>query len=114
MAMTIFFLLNGMGLVFLLYVLANFWLDGRREQDAERRYAKDFMPKGIADVFVVTHPISHNAQGGLAVIPIRAPRSAKRRDREYRRFVDELDETPIEMPANSKKLFTRQVRGTHG
>ena len=28
MAMTIFFLLNGLGVIFLLYVLANFWKRG--------------------------------------------------------------------------------------
>jgi hypothetical protein len=73
MAMTIFLLLNGLGVVFLLYVLANFWLEGRRPINNARRYAAEFEQRDWADVLVVTHPISHSAQGGLSVIPFRAP-----------------------------------------
>jgi hypothetical protein len=99
MAMTIFFLLNGLGVVFLLYVLANFWKESHREKDSERRYKRD--------VFVATHPISHNACGGVAVIPVRAPRSDDTHEQDYRRFVDELDRMPIEVPVKSKTLSTR-------
>jgi hypothetical protein len=107
MAMTIFFLLNGLGVVFLLYVLANFWKESHREKDSERRYTRDFMRIGVADVFVATHPISHNACGGVAVIPVRAPRSDDTHEQDYRRFVDELDRMPIEVPVKSKTLSTR-------
>jgi hypothetical protein len=107
MTMTIFFLLNALGLVFLLYVLVNFWKEGRREKDAQRRYARDFNGRGIADVFVVTHPISHNAYGGVAVLPTQTPRDFERHERDYRRFVDDLEELPIEIPVKSTKLSTR-------
>jgi len=107
MAMTIFFLLNGLGVVFLLYVLANFLKEGHREKNAERRYARDFDGRGIADVFVLTHPISHSAYGGVTVIPTRTQRDFERHEQDYRRFVDELDEMPIEIPVRSKRLSTR-------
>jgi hypothetical protein len=70
MTMTIFLVLNGLGVVFLLYVLANFWKEGR--QDTDRKYAMEFRQRDWADVLVVTHPISHNAQGGVSVIPFQA------------------------------------------
>jgi hypothetical protein len=73
MAMTIFLLLNGLGVVFLLYVLANFWNEGRRPKNNARGYAAEFGRRDWIDVAVVTHPISHNAQGGLPVIPFRVP-----------------------------------------
>ena len=107
MAMTVFFLLNGVGVVFLMYVLANFLKEGRREHDAERRYAKDFLGRGVADVFVLTHPISHSAYGGAAVMPRQTPRDFGRHEPEYRRFVDELDQMPIEIPLKSKRSTAR-------
>jgi hypothetical protein len=77
MAMTIFYLLNGMGVIFLLYVLANFWNAGHRpKNDAP----KDTAASGRGDrdeVIVVTHPISHFAQGGLSVISFQG------RDRQF-------------------------------
>ena len=72
MAVTIFLLLNGIGVVFLLYVLANFWKEGHRSKSHARRYAAEFGQRGWADVVVVTHPISHSAQGGLSVIAFPA------------------------------------------
>jgi hypothetical protein len=69
--MTIFLALNGLGVFFLLYVLAHFWKEGRRSQQLARKYAAEFERRDIADVIVVTHPISHSAQGGLSVIPFR-------------------------------------------
>jgi len=72
MAMTIFFVLNGMDVAFLLYVLANFWKEGRRPKSNARMYATEFGRRGWAEVFVVTHPISHAAPGGISVIPFQA------------------------------------------
>ena len=71
MAMTIFLVLNGAGVVFLLYVLANFWKEGRRIKNNTRTYAAEFRQRDWADVMVVTHPISPSAPGGLSVIPFR-------------------------------------------
>jgi hypothetical protein len=72
MAMTIFFVLNGLGVVFLLYVGAKFWNDERRPRNNARKYAPEFGRRDWADVIVVTHSISHSAQGGLSVIPFQA------------------------------------------
>ena len=69
MALTMFLVLNGLGVVFLLYVLANFMKEGRRNA---RKYAAEYGRRDWADVLVVTQPISHSAQGGLSVIPFRA------------------------------------------
>jgi hypothetical protein len=71
MAMTIFLTLNALGVIFLLYVLAHFWLEGRRPKTRALRYAEEMGRRDWAEVAVVTHPISHSAQGGLSVIPFR-------------------------------------------
>jgi hypothetical protein len=75
MAMTIFLILSGLGVVFLLYVLANFWKEGHRPSSNGRNYATEDWRRDWANVVVVNHPISHSAQGGVSVIPLR------RRDR---------------------------------
>jgi hypothetical protein len=72
MTMTIFLLLNGLGVGFLLYALANFWKEGRRSKKLDRKYAPEVKYRDWADVLVVTHPISHSAQGGVSVIPFQA------------------------------------------
>jgi hypothetical protein len=75
MSMTIFLVLNGLGIIFLLYVLANFWKEGHRlgsaENDEDRKLAAEFRRRDWADVVVITHPISVSAQGGLSVIPFQ-------------------------------------------
>jgi hypothetical protein len=77
MAMSIFFMLNGVGVAFLLYVLANFWKEGYRPKSNARKYAMEFGRRDWADAIVLTHPISHAAQSGISVIPFQA------RDREF-------------------------------
>ena len=72
MAMIIFLMLNGLGVVFLLYVLANFWKEEHRPNNSARKRAAEFGRRDWSDVVVVTHPISHSAQGGLSVIPFQA------------------------------------------
>lgn len=83
MAMTIFFVLNGSGVVFLLYVLAKFWNDGHRPRNKARKYAVGLGRRDWADVIVITHPISQAAQGGLSVIPF-PPRHRALRDNPSR------------------------------
>lgn len=100
MAMTLFFLLNGMGVVFLLFVLVNFWKEGNRPKNAARPYATEFLRRDKPEVVVVTHPISHSAHGGLSVIPMQARERGKQ---DYRGFFDETDE----MPMKTKRFFTR-------
>ncbi len=81
MAMTIFFVLNGVGIIFLLYVLANFWKEGRQPKNPknnDRKYAADFGDSDWTEVIAITHPVSHTAQGGLSVIPFQARRQELR------------------------------------
>jgi len=77
MAMTIFLALNGVGVIFLLYVLAQFWKEGRRHAAEIRKYDEAASAREWVEVLVATHPVSHSAHGGLPVIPFPA------RDREY-------------------------------
>ena len=69
--MPIFFLLNGLGLVFLFYVLVNFWKEGRRTNRPVRHHTLDGKRPRDFEPIIVTHPISHTAQGGISVIPLR-------------------------------------------
>jgi hypothetical protein len=71
MVMTIFLVLSGLGVVFLLYVLANFWKEGHRPGNNAQKYEAEFGQRDWANVVVITHPISHSAQGGVSVIPFR-------------------------------------------
>jgi len=72
MAMTIFFVLNGLGVIFLLYVLANFWKEGHRPKCKARKDAKQFRQRGWADLVVLTHTVSHSAQEATSVIPFQS------------------------------------------
>lgn len=69
--MTIFLLLNGIGVVFLLYALANFWKEVHSPKNNARNCATKYGRRQRADKIVVIYPISHSAQGGLSVIPFR-------------------------------------------
>ncbi len=70
--MTIFLLLNGLGLAFLLYVLANFWNVGRQAIGSSRKHAAEFGRRDGSDAIVAMHPISRRAPGSLSVIPFQA------------------------------------------
>ena len=72
MAVAIFLVLHGVGVVFLLYVLANFWKEGHRLGNNARRYAVEFGRRDWLDIQVETHSISPSTHGGLSVIPFRA------------------------------------------
>jgi hypothetical protein len=71
MAMTIFLILNGLGVVFLLYVLANFSKEARRPKNNARMYEAEFGQGNRIRVAVVARQVSQNPQGGLSVIPFR-------------------------------------------
>ena len=98
MAMTIFLMLNGVGVAFLLYVLANFRKEGHRPKSNARKYATEIDRRDLADVFVITHPISHAAQGGISVIPFQAR-------------VRGLSDTPIDSTASrgTPEMPARQI-----
>jgi hypothetical protein len=68
MAMMLFTALNGLGVVFLVYVLIQFWKEGHRPmRPVPGDRAIEFSVKDRPTVLVVTHPISHFAHGGLSV-----------------------------------------------
>ena len=69
--MPIFFILNGLGLVFLFYVLVNFWKEGHRTNRPVRHHTLDGERPRDFEPIIVTHPISLTAQGGLSVIPLQ-------------------------------------------
>jgi hypothetical protein len=71
--MTIFLVLNGLGVVFLVYVLANFWKEGHRPRGDNRKYAAGSWREGWADVHALTQSTSSGSQFNLAVIPFRVP-----------------------------------------
>jgi hypothetical protein len=73
MAVLLFTVLNGLGVVFLLYVLVQFWKEERRPmKPAERNRVEAFPVKERHTVLVVTHPISNSARGGLSVVSRQA------------------------------------------
>ena len=77
MAMLLFTALNGMGVVFLLYVLVQFWKEGHRSKNGgTRQCAIEFAEENRPEVIVVTRPISHSAQAGLSVVSMRARESS--------------------------------------
>jgi hypothetical protein len=74
MAITIFLMINGLGVAFLLYVLANFWKEDHRPKSGAPKYAAPFARRDWTDSVVVTHPVSHSAQAGISVIPFQSRR----------------------------------------
>lgn len=71
MAIKLFLLLNAMGIVFLLYVLANFWKEGSRTTTDIRPDELDFMREEKPAVLVVTHLVAHGTKGSGSVIPLQ-------------------------------------------
>ena len=70
--MTIFLILNGMGFVFMLYVLVNFLKEGKRTQRGGTRDDKRQSPDGSkVRVLVATHTVElvDGLPEGSAVIP---------------------------------------------
>jgi hypothetical protein len=55
--MTMFLVLNGMAVVFMLYVLVNFWKEGRRTAQGGMRSHQILSTRGInPEVFTITGP----------------------------------------------------------
>lgn len=69
MAMTIFFVLNGLGLLFLLYVLAKFWQEGRHSRKNSGTCAVRFGRRNWAVVVLPTRLNSVGPKRGPAVLP---------------------------------------------
>jgi hypothetical protein len=91
MATNVFLLVNGLGVVFLVYVLINFWKEARQLTAATPRHIAQPVPTNRTDVVVVTLPISHSAYGGLSVIPMQVRGPARPAESDYQRFVAEIE-----------------------
>ena len=105
--MTIFFLLNGMGLVFLLYVLANFWKEGHRPENATRQFSTALSEGSATSVFVLTRPISHSAGATLSAVPMQISGRGTRDNLDaYRSFVEEIeaDAAPVGTRVNATRF----------
>ena len=94
MAMMIFAVLNGLGVVFLVYALVQFWKEGHRPiKPAMRDRLIEFPVKDSPTVLVVTHPVSHCAHGGLSVVSSEVWRSSPQEGQLHRDSPDGADET---------------------
>jgi hypothetical protein len=93
--MTIFLMLNGVGVVFLLYVLAKFWKEGHRSGNDGLRYTSDFGRQDSADVLVIAQPIYRAAQGGISVIPFQARSQEPNSRQDGNAGGREATETPV-------------------
>ena len=71
MAITIFLALNGLAVAFLLCVVVNFWKEGHKAKNTDRKCAEEYVRREETDMIVVTYPISLSTQGDLSVIPFR-------------------------------------------
>jgi hypothetical protein len=73
MAMVIFTVVSGLGVVFLLYVLVQFWKEGHRtNRPAARDSAIEFERENRPTVVVVTHGISDRLHASLEAPSIKA------------------------------------------
>ena len=108
MAMMLFTALNGLGVIFLVYVLVQFWKEGHRsKQPGARDRVIEFSVERKPTVVVVTHPIfwgglqvepapvSHSAHGGLSVVSSRARLSSLQDGPIHRSAAGGADEMPV-------------------
>ncbi len=96
MAIMLFTALNGLGVVFLVYVLVQFWKEGRRSKNrAATAQVIEFAVKDKPTVFVVMHPISHCAQGGLSVVSSRVHLSSVEGKAIHANAVGGVNEMPV-------------------
>ena len=101
MALNFFLALSGLAVVFLVYVLANFWKEGRRAKNNALKYAAEFGQRDWKDRVVRLQPISHSAKGGVSVIPFEA----RNRNAAGRPARGPYAQEAVEMPA--RKISTR-------
>ena len=96
MAMMLFTLLNGLGVVFLMYVLVQFWKEGLKpKKETSRALVMELPPSRRHKVIVLTRPISHNANSGLPVVSTRARMSSLQDGRIHGSAAGGADETPV-------------------
>lgn len=104
MAIQAFLILCGLSVAFLVYVLAQFWSEGRRT----RRGTEPVMAFGRPwnpNLIVVTHPFTLNAQGGISVMPPLQPQApAQANERERNRNRGRVLQMPLRRPAEPRKI----------
>lgn len=106
MGVHIFLILCGLSVAFLVYVLAQFWREERRNPGGDEPVMV-FSRRWNPNLVVVTHPISLSAHGGISVMPLQ-PQSlvpSREKDRSGKARV-------LEMPSN--RQFQAQRQGTRG
>ena len=96
MAVMAFTVLNGLGIVFLLYVLVQFWKEQHRPlKPVERDRLVMFPVKERPTVLVVTHLISTSARGGLCVVSKQANRAVLQDAISHGTSSNRAEETPM-------------------
>jgi hypothetical protein len=82
--MIAFYVLNGLGVIFMLYVLIQFWKEGHRSVNrTARKYKIDASEMGTCEAVAVARPIRTRAQGKYSVIPIRPSEGEQRRNQGH-------------------------------
>jgi hypothetical protein len=76
MAIKLFLLMNVTGVLFLLYVLANFWKEGAREKSDARPDELDFMVEERNSVLIVTRMVACGTKSNGRVIPFQVQNQA--------------------------------------
>jgi hypothetical protein len=101
LVMKIFLMLNGAGVVFLLYVLANFWKEGRRSNLAIRRRGISIVQLSRSGIIMMPKPTSRGALGGQTAAPYRVQELGIPGQREIQTTKRATNELPL------KKYSTR-------
>jgi hypothetical protein len=98
MAMLIFTVLNGMGVAFLLYVLVNFWKEGKRaKHPAARSYRSLSLDSAKSEVFVATRPLTFETDRSTEhpVIRFHAQKGRPQEKQVARNSVEGAKKMPI-------------------
>ena len=98
MAILIFTVLSGMGVAFLLYVLVNFWKEGKRAKyPATRSYRSLSLDSTKPEVFIATHPLTFETDRPAEhpVIRFHAPEGRLQEKQVARNCVEGAKKMPI-------------------
>ena len=96
MAVMVFTVLNGLAVIFLLYVLVQFWKEQHRPMKPGRGgQVIELSLKSKPTVLVVTHPISTSAHGGICVVSKEANRAVLQDAISHGTSSNTAEETPM-------------------
>jgi len=111
MAVPVFLILCGFSVAFLVYVLVQFWREGRRSKSSSEPDVV-FSRASNPSLIVVTHPISLSAQGGISVMPLqlqpRIPSKASGRNTDTQIARARV----VEMPLGAARGTQRETLAT--